>query len=83
MGIVQAAWRVVVPLLFVPALAFAQPAPVPVAPQPTTVEGATAHVYNSIDGTSCLCRRVHSGSGGFHAPILKWQSATATRSADC
>lgn len=66
MRTVQATGRVVLPLLFVPALALAQPTPIPVAPQPTTVEGATAHVYKSIGGSQLRLHVFSPNSSGPH-----------------
>jgi acetyl esterase len=64
MSAVPATGKAVVPLLFVHAVAFAQAAPVSVAPQPTTVQGAATHVYKSIDGSQVRLHVFSSNSPG-------------------
>lgn len=59
MSMVHTKFRVVVPMLLVPLLTFAQTAFVP--PQPLTVDGATAYVYKSIGGDQL---RLHVFSPG-------------------
>jgi acetyl esterase len=58
--------RLVVPMLLVPLLTFAQTASIP--PQPLTVDGATAHVYKSIGGHQL---RLHVFTLGNSGPAVR------------
>ena len=49
MSTVHFQWRVVVPMVLVPLLTFAQTPSVP-SPQPVSIDGATTHVYKSVGG---------------------------------
>lgn len=60
MSTVHSTFRVVVPMLLVPLLTFAQTASVP--PQPMTVDGATSHVYKSIGGDQLRLHVFSTGS---------------------
>jgi acetyl esterase/lipase len=76
--------RVVVPMLFLPLLAFAQTASLP--PQPLTVNGAIAYVYKSIGGDQL---RLHAfspaSSRGIRKPAIvfffggHWTSGAITQ----